>query len=100
MCRLKRSHYKRSRWVRFLCVLCRQPVALPSGLFFIQLEHAQLQVPSHFLTGCCQGRPTGGINEEKAVYAKEMPHITGLEEICRAVKPTVAIGMPVCIASN
>ena len=49
---------------------------------------------------CCsscarrQGRPTGGINEEKAVYAKDMKHMTGLENICREIKPSVAIGMP------
>ena len=39
-----------------------------------------------------QGRPAGGITEEKAIYAKDVEHIQGLEEICEKIKPSVAIG--------
>ena len=47
---------------------------------------------SLYMDWIIQGRPTGGINEEKAVYAKDHKHMTGLEEICRELKPSVAIG--------
>jgi len=39
-----------------------------------------------------KNRPSGGINEHKAIYAKEFDHMTNLEEINRAVRPTAAIG--------
>ena len=39
-----------------------------------------------------QGRKAGGITEHKAVYAKDHPDITSLEEVCETIKPSVAIG--------
>lgn len=39
-----------------------------------------------------KNRPSGGMNEHKAVFAKDFEDIESLEDVCRAVKPSVAIG--------
>ena len=39
-----------------------------------------------------QNRPSGGITIHKAVFAKDYRHMARLEDICRDLKPTVAIG--------
>jgi malate dehydrogenase (oxaloacetate-decarboxylating)(NADP+) len=37
-------------------------------------------------------RPSGGMTSHKAHFAKDFEHIERLEDVCRAVKPSVAIG--------
>ena len=37
-------------------------------------------------------RPSGGITEHKAAFAKKFKHIGSLEEVCREIQPSVAIG--------
>uniref|UniRef100_A0A1W7RA80 Malic enzyme n=1 Tax=Hadrurus spadix TaxID=141984 RepID=A0A1W7RA80_9SCOR len=37
-------------------------------------------------------RPSGGITEHKAIYAKEFKHLTDLEEVVKQIKPTALIG--------
>lgn len=44
-----------------------------------------------------QGRPSGGISKEKMQFAKDYKHIESLEEICREIKPTCAIGRSIHI---
>ena len=39
-----------------------------------------------------QDRPGGGITEHKAIFAKDFKHMLNLEEICREIRPTAAIG--------
>lgn len=37
-------------------------------------------------------RPEGGINHHKAVYAHPHPPVKTLEEVVKAIKPTILIG--------
>jgi len=39
-----------------------------------------------------KNRPSGGMTKHKAHFAKDFEHIETLEDVCRAVKPSVAIG--------
>lgn len=39
-----------------------------------------------------KGRPSGGLNAHKEVYAKDFKNIKSLEEVCREIRPTAAIG--------
>lgn len=39
-----------------------------------------------------QNRASGGITSQKAIYAKEHADIKSLEDICKELKPTAAIG--------
>jgi len=43
-----------------------------------------------------QGRPSGGISKEKLQFAKDYKHMPSLEDICREIKPSVAIGTNIC----
>ena len=45
-----------------------------------------------FNVSSIQGRPSGGVTKEKVQFAKEYKNISSLEEICRELKPSVAIG--------